>query len=304
MQGTLIVIVGPTGVGKTDVCLALAEHYHLPVINADSRQIYAEMTIGTAAPTKEQLARARHYFVGTRHVADYYNASMYEQEVLSLLPSLFADRSAALLSGGSMMYVDAVCKGIDDIPTVTDETRRLLKERLAAEGLPALVDDLHRLDPDHWAVVDRQNTRRVVHALEICYQTGLPYSSFLRRKPAQRPFHMLKIGLTRPREELYERINRRVEQMVREGLIDEALRLYPYRYLNALNTVGYKEMFQYLDGIATLPSTILSIQSATRRYARKQLTWYKRDDSIRWFHPQNIEEILNYINANVHIRTI
>lgn len=275
----------------------------MPIINADSRQIYREIPIGTAAPTAEEQAQAKHYFVGTLSVSDYYSASNYEQDVLRLLDSLFADSDVALLSGGSMMYIDAVCKGIDDIPTIRDDIRRTMKERLATEGLPALVDELRRLDPEHWAIVDRNNPRRVVHALEICHQTGRTYTSFRSNKAKPRPFRIIKIGLTRPREELYRRINNRVVRMVDNGLVDEALSVLPFRGANALNTVGYKEMFEYLDGLTTLDETILHIQSNTRRYARKQLTWYKRDSDMKWFSPENIEEILNYITASVQIPT-
>ena len=275
----------------------------MPIINADSRQIYREIPIGTAAPTAEEQAQAKHYFVGTLSVSDYYSASNYEQDVLRLLDRLFADSDVALLSGGSMMYIDAVCKGIDDIPTIRDDIRLTMKERLATEGLPALVDELRRLDPEHWAIVDRNNPRRVVHALEICHQTGRTYTSFRTNKAKPRPFRIIKIGLTRPREELYRRINDRVVRMVDNGLIDEALSVLPFRGTNALNTVGYKEMFEYLDGLTTLDETILHIQSNTRRYARKQLTWYKRDSDMKWFSPENIEEILNYITASVQIPT-
>ena len=300
---SLIVITGPTGVGKTELCLRVANTFRIPIINADSRQIYREIPIGTAAPTAEEQAQAKHYFVGTLSVSDYYSASNYEQDVLRLLDSLFADSDVALLSGGSMMYIDAVCKGIDDIPTIRDDIRRTMKERLATEGLPALVDELRRLDPEHWAIVDRNNPRRVVHALEICHQTGRTYTSFRSNKAKPRPFRIIKIGLTRPREELYRRINNRVVRMVDNGLVDEALSVLPFRGANALNTVGYKEMFEYLDGLTTLDETILHIQSNTRRYARKQLTWYKRDSDMKWFSPENIEEILNYITASVQIPT-
>lgn len=281
-----------------------------PIINADSRQIFAELPIGTAAPTSEQQRRVKHYFVGNHHLQDYYSASMFEQDTLALLRHLFDQHQdyhgnfigsdirkedLALMSGGSMMYIDAVCNGIDDLPTVDDSTRTLLKQRLEHEGLPALVEELHRLDPDHWERVDRNNPRRVVHALEICVMTGKPYSSFLSHQKRHRPFRIIKIGLNRPRAELYERINQRVLNMVDEGLVDEARKVYPLRQLNSLNTVGYKEMFSYLDGLIPLEEAIRQIQSNTRRYMRKQLTWFKRDDSIAWFTPDKIEEIINYI---------
>lgn len=299
---TLIVLLGPTGVGKTDTALAIAQHLHTPVINADSRQIFAELPIGTAAPTQEQTAMVRHYFVGNHHITDYYSASLYEEDCLALLSRLFdgsedgTPHPTALLSGGSMMYIDAVCKGIDDIPTVDEQTRTMMKQRLADEGLPALVEELHRLDPQHWAIVDRNNPRRVVHALEICHSTGRTYTSFRTNTSKQRPFRILKIGLNQPREEMYERINARVMQMMDEGLEQEALKAYPHRDCNALNTVGYKEMFDYLDGLITRDEAIREIQSNTRRYMRKQLTWFKKDASIKWFSPINIKEILKYID--------
>ena len=220
---------------------------------------------------------------------------MFEQDTLSLLDTLFASHDVALMSGGSMMYIDAVCNGIDDLPTVDEGTRTMMKQRLADEGLPALVEELHRLDPEHWTVVDRNNPRRVVHALEICVMTGKPYSSFLSHQKRKRPFNIIKIGLNRPREELYARINQRVLDMMDQGLEDEARRVYPLRHLNALNTVGYKELFAYFDGLIPREEAIRQIQSNTRRYMRKQLTWFKRDASIQWFSPDKIEEIINYI---------
>ena len=290
---TLVVITGPTAVGKTALTMQLAQHYGVPVINADSRQIYRELKIGTAAPTAEQHQLVKHYFVGTKSIDDYYNASMYEQEVLELLD---AERSTFhVLSGGSMMYIDAVCNGIDDIPTVRDDIREEMKRRYAEEGLEALCEDLRRLDPEHYAIVDRQNHRRVIHALEICYQTGRTYTSFRTQQKKERPFRIVKIGLNRDREELYNRINQRVDQMMEDGLLDEVKSLISKRNTNALNTVGYKELFDYLDGRWSLDEAVERIKGNTRRYARKQLTWYKRDADMRWFHPDNIEEILNYL---------
>lgn len=296
---TLFVIIGPTGVGKTETCLQVAEHLNTPIVNADSRQIFKEIPIGTAAPTAEQRQRVWHYFVGTHSIADYYSAAMYEADVMSLLPRLFEESSSstALLSGGSMMYVDAVCKGIDDIPTINDETRELMKRRLAEEGLEAMVEELRQLDPEHWAIVDKHNPRRVIHALEICHMTGKTYTSFRTNSIKRRPFRIVKIGLNREREELYERINLRVLQMMELGLEQEARSMYTLRHLNALNTVGYKELFQHFDGGIPLEEAVRQIQSNTRRYMRKQLTWFKRDEEIRWFHPDKIKEILNYVDS-------
>lgn len=291
---TLIVITGPTAVGKTALTIQLACHYGIPVINADSRQIYRELKIGTAAPTVKQLQQARHYFVGTKSIEDYYNASIYEQEVMSILKTSSSDMN--LLSGGSMMYIDAVCNGIDDIPTIRDDIRLEMKRRYQAEGLEALCEDLKRLDPEHYAIVDRKNHRRVIHALEVCYQTGRTYTSFRTQQKRERPFRIVKIGLNREREELYNRINLRVDQMIEQGLLYEVEGLYARRHLNALNTVGYKELFDYMDGRWSKDEAIERIKGNTRRYARKQLTWFKRDDSVYWFHPDQQEEILKYIS--------
>lgn len=293
-------ILGPTGVGKTELTLRLAEIFNVPVINADSRQIFSEIPIGTAAPTPEQLARVKHFFVGNHHLSDYYSASLYEADALEVISEQHTRGNLALMSGGSMMYIDAVCNGIDDIPTVDDATRTLMKQRLASEGLPKLVEELHQLDPEHWAIVDHNNPRRVVHALEICHMTGQTYTSFRTNTRKERPFRILKIGLTLPREQLYERINHRVEQMIEQGLVAEARRVYPLRNLNSLNTVGYKELFAYFDGDYDLAEAVRRIQSNSRRYARKQQTWFKRDASIAWFQPSQLTEIEQYINHFVN----
>jgi len=292
---TLIVITGPTAVGKTALTIDIARRYGIPVINADSRQIYRELKIGTAAPDDEQLEAARHYFVGNKSIGDYYNASMYEQEVLALLATLFKTSPIQLLSGGSMMYIDAVCNGIDDIPTIRPDIRQQMKRRYEEEGIEALCQDLKRLDPAHYEIVDRQNYRRVIHALEICYQTGRTYTSFRKQARKERPFRIVKIGLNRQRDILYNRINARVDDMMATGLLQEAQALYGQRHLNALNTVGYKEMFNYMDGQWTLQEAVERMKGNTRRYARKQLTWYKRDEDMTWFDADNKEEILKYI---------
>ena len=275
----------------------LATHFGIPIINADSRQIYRELKIGTARPTEEQMQQVKHYFVGTLGLEDYYSASLFEQQVLELLSQLFQTHDYALMAGGSMMYIDAVCEGIDDIPTIDDETRALMKRRLTEEGLERLCEDLKRLDPEYYEIVDKQNPRRVVHALEICTMTGQTYTSFRRREKRERPFRIIKIGLNRPREELYARINQRVDQMMADGLLEEVKAMYPKRSLNALNTVGYKELFDYLDGRWSLEEAVERIKGNTRRYARKQLTWYKKDDQIRWFHPDEITTIIYYITS-------
>ena len=299
---TLIVITGPTAVGKTALCLDIAQHFGIPIINADSRQIYKELKIGTASPTEEQLAKVKHYFVGSLSLNDYYSASLFEQQTMEILEREFAKSDYALMAGGSMMYIDAVCNGIDDIPTVDDVTRETLKSRLANEGLETLVEELRHLDPEYYEIVDKQNPRRVVHGLEICLMTGKTYTSFRKREKKQRPFRIIKIGLNREREELYNRINLRVDQMMDEGLLDEARNLYPMRHMNALNTVGYKEMFAYLDGKWTLEEAVERIKGNTRRYARKQLTWYKKDEQIRWFHPNEKDNIISYISQDYEQR--
>lgn len=292
---TLIVLIGPTGVGKTELSLRLAEHYHTCIISADSRQLYADLKIGTAAPTPEQLQRVQHHLVGTLQLTDYYSAAQYEAEVLNLLDTLFIEHDTVVLTGGSMMYVDAVCKGIDDIPTVDTETRQLMLQRYETEGLEQLCAELKLLDPEYYKIVDLKNPKRVIHALEICYMTGKTYTSFRTQQKKERPFRIVKIGLTRDREELYDRINRRVDLMVEDGLIEEAKRVYTHRALNSLNTVGYKEIFKYLDGEWTLPFAIDKIKQNSRIYSRKQMTWFKRDEEIRWFHPEQEAEIMEYL---------
>ncbi len=295
---TLIVVTGPTAVGKSDLCIHLAQHYGIPIINADSRQIYKEMKIGTAAPTEAQLRQVRHYFVGTLSIEQYYSASMYEEQVTALLNELFRQSDYALLSGGSMMYIDAVCNGIDDIPTVDDDTRATMKRRLAEEGLASLCEELRVLDPEHYAIVDKNNPRRVVHALEICHMTGKTYTSFRKNERKQRDYRIVKTALTLPREELYTRINKRVDMMMESGFLDEARSLIEKRQLNALNTVGYKELFTYLDGQWSLEEAVERIKGNTRRYARKQLTWYKKDPNITWFSPNDTELITKHIERD------
>lgn len=296
----LIVLIGPTGVGKTELSLSLAERCKTCIVSADSRQLYADLKIGTAAPTEEQLKRVKHYFVGTLQLADYYSAARYEEEVMELLSELYTEHDTVILTGGSMMYVDAICKGIDDIPTVDNETRELMLRRYETEGLEPLCAELKLLDPEYYKVVDLKNPKRVVHALEICYMTGKTYTSFRVREQKTRPFEIIKIGLTRPREELYERINHRVDLMIEEGLVEEARKVYSYRNLNSLNTVGYKEIFNYLDGEWDLSFATDKIKQNSRIYSRKQMTWFKRDTDIHWFHPDNVTEIYSFLNAIIH----
>lgn len=289
---TLVVLLGPTGVGKTALSLALAERLGSPILSADSRQLYSEIPIGTAAPTKEEQQRVKHYFIGTHQLTDYYSAAQYEMDVMNLTEELFKTHETLLLTGGSMMYIDAVCKGIDDIPTVDDITRRTLLNRYETEGLEPLVSELRLLDPEYYNIVDLKNPKRVIHALEICYMTGRTYTSFRTQTTKVRPFRIIKIGLQRDREDLYERINCRVDQMVKDGLVAEARRVYPYRHLNSLNTVGYKELFAHFDGVCTLEFAIEKIKQNSRIYSRKQTTWYRRDKDIHWFHPDDEEGIV------------
>ena len=304
---TLIVILGPTGVGKTELCLRVAEYFHIPVINADSRQIYRGIPIGTATPTQEQQARVKHEMVEILDIGEYYNASMFENDVLSLLEKQFQHNDIALMSGGSMMYIDAVCDGMGDLPTVSDEERTTMKKRLAEEGLDALCEELHELDPEYYEIVDKKNYRRVIHALEIIHTTGQTFTSLRTGEKKDRPFNIVKIGLNRDREDLYERINNRVDAMMCDGLLDEAKRWYAQRDFQSLNTVGYKELFAYFDGVWSLEEAVERIKGNTRRYCRKQLTWFKRDKTIRWFNltdknsPSDsssdniIKEIIKYI---------
>ena len=296
---TLIVLIGPTGVGKTDLSIKIAEKYGSPIISADSRQLYSDLKIGTAAPTEEYLKRVKHYFVGTLKLTDYYSAAQYESEAISLLEELFKSNNTILLTGGSMMYIDAICKGIDDIPTVDSETRQMMMEKYEKEGLDRLCAELKLLDPEYYSTVDLKNPKRVIHALEICYMTGKTYTSFRTGNKKQRPFDIIKIGLCRDREELYERINKRVDIMIKEGLVDEVKSVYEYRKLNSLNTVGYKEIIQYLEGNCTLEFAIEKIKQNSRIYSRKQMTWFKRDNDITWFHPDKEEDIMEFIESKL-----
>lgn len=285
-ERTLLVLVGPTGVGKTAVSLALARKFNAPIVSSDSRQIYRELPIGTAAPTAEELAMAPHYFIATHSVTESYSAGQYELDAIRLLEEeLFPKHPVVILSGGSMMYVDAVCKGLDDIPAIDESIRNFWQETYSAKGLSFVQEELLRLDPEHYQRVDLQNYKRVLHALEVCTQTGRPYSELRTGEAKQRSFSILKIGLNRPRTELYERINLRVDQMMEQGLLEEARSVYPFRHLNSLNTVGYKELFQYFDGTWSLGFAIDMIKQNSRRYAKRQLTWFNRDEEIKWHHP-------------------
>ena len=296
---TLIVLTGPTASGKTAAALQVAEHFHAPILNADSRQIYRDIPIGTAAPTAEEQARVPHYFVGTLALDDYYSAARYEAEVMELLPRLFAERDVVVMSGGSMMYIDAVCNGIDDIPTISEETRTMMRTRYEQEGLELLLAELRLADPEYYAQCDRRNYRRIIHALEVIYQSGKPFSSFRHGEVRERPFRIIKIGLQRPRPELFARINARVGQMMEQGWLDEVRRVMPYRHCNALNTVGYKELFQVLDGVWPLDFALARIAKNTRVYAKKQITWFAKDPAIHWLDAARPDAVIDFCKTQM-----
>ena len=295
----LIVILGPTAVGKTDLSIGCAERYSSPIISCDSRQMYSGMCIGTAAPSQELLDRVKHYFIGNLKLTDYYSAAMFEEEFMTLSSSLFKEHDTLVMCGGSMMYIDAVCNGIDEIPTITDEVRVKAMSDYNELGLEALCEELKNCDPDLYKTIDLKNHKRVIHAIEVCRQTGRPFSELRTNTKKERPFNIIKIGLNIERELLFERISKRTEQMIANGLIEESKTLLPYRNLNSLNTVGYKEIFAYFDGVFTLDEAIEKIKRNTRVYAKKQLTWFKRDESIVWFNPSDVDEIFKYIDAVV-----
>lgn len=295
MDKTLVVLLGPTGVGKTDLSIQLARYFETAIVSCDSRQIYKEMTVGTAVPAPQQLAAVPHFFVQTVSIRDDFNCWQYEQQAIRKITELFQTREVVVLSGGSMMYIDAVCQGIDDIPDVDPEIRRFVTRRYEQEGLESLRLLLKRLDPVFYGMVDLKNGKRVMHAVEVCLSAGKPYSSLRTGKRKERDFSIRKIGLNRDKEELYDRINHRVLQMLEAGLEEEARTLYPFRHLNALNTVGYKEWFSHFDGAISREEAIRLIQRNTRHYAKKQLSWFRRDPSIRWFHPSREQEIKEWL---------
>lgn len=285
MAKTLIVITGPTGVGKTGKAIELAQSLGTEIVSADSRQLYRDIPIGTAAPTAEELAMVKHHFVGILGLEEYYSAAQFEVDALEVIKRIFAERDYAVMCGGSMLYVDAICRGIDDIPTISDEVRSRVAEMVATCSAEELRETLRSLDPAYHAIVDLNNTKRVAHAIEICLQAGVPYSTLRTGKAKPRDFEIMKIALNLPREELFDRINRRVDAMVEQGLEEEARRVYPLRHLNSLNTVGFKEMFAYFDGTMERTIAIERIKKNTRVYAKKQLTWFQRDTTVRWLHP-------------------
>ena len=299
MPKTLIIITGPTGIGKTAAGIALARHLQTEIISADSRQIFKELTIGTAVPTKQELEAVKHHFIQSHSIHENYNASKFETEVMTLLSKLFQQFNEVVMVGGSMLYIDAICKGIDSMPDADQEIRESLKKQLQNEGIESLRLQLKKLDPEYYSNVDLKNPARIVHALEICLMTGKPYSSFRSNPKKERPFRIIKIGLNCDRDELHRRINQRVDQMVEAGLEKEARKVYPLRHLNALNTVGYREWFAYFDGEISREKAIELIKRNSRRYARKQLTWFRRDSEMHWFEPQQTSDILEFVNNKI-----
>ena len=303
MLKTLVLLLGPTGVGKTELALHIAERYGCPVVSCDSRQIFREIPIGTAAPTTEEQQRVKHYFIGERSVEEEYNAGQYERDALELLNNLFAKHDVVLMTGGSMLYADAVCKGLDDLPSVSSSVRADVQREYATKGLSWLQSEVQRLDPAYWDEVDRQNPARLAHCVELCRVTGKPYSVLRSHTAKERPFRIVKVGLDRPREELYARIDERVKQMMAAGLLEEAKAVYPQRALNSLQTVGYKELFAYMDGQYDLERAVELIQQNSRHYAKRQLTWFRRDKEIHWLnanddYEKNYNSIDDWLRAD------
>jgi len=297
----LIVVTGPTAVGKTSVSIEIAKHFSTEIISADSRQFFKEISIGTARPSVEELRTVHHHFIGHLSIADRYNVSGFEMDALKLLELLFQHHRVIVMTGGSGLYINAVCHGIDELPDPDPALRELLRELLKTQGIIPLQEKLCELDPVYYKQVDQDNPIRLIRAIEVSVMTGLPYSSFRKNKPKPRSFKTVKIGLTRDRPELFERINSRVDQMMMNGLLEEARNVYPFRHVNALNTVGYKELFAFFDGLMTLEEAIEKIRTNTRRFARRQLTWFDKDKDIRWFHPDEYQKIINYINSAINV---
>ena len=296
---TLIVIVGPTGSGKTSLSIALAQHYAAPIISTDSRQVYRGMAIGTAQPSSEELAAAEHHFIADREIFDDFNCGRYEQEALKCLEELFKAHNIVVAVGGSGLYIQALCDGLDALPEADDTLRAELKHRLETEGIESLVDQLRELDPKYVAELDVYNPQRVVRALEVCLVTGRPYSELRSGNVAKRDFDIIKIGTEMDREVLYDRINRRVDIMLNDGILKEVEALLPHRHLNSLQTVGYREFFDYFDGKCSLEESVELVKRNSRRYAKRQMTWFRRDEAIAWFAPDKVEEIIEYINGKI-----
>lgn len=300
MSKTLIVLLGPTGVGKTDISITIANHFNTVITSSDSRQVYRELSIGTAVPEKEQLEAVKHYFIHTHSIHDYFSSWEFETQTLELLAQLFQNKDQVLMVGGSMMYIDAVCNGIDDIPTIDPELRKEVFERYEKEGIESIRMQLKQLDPIFYNQVDLKNAKRVIHAVEVCLMAGKPYSELRTNSHKERDFRIIKIGLNRDREELYDRINRRVDQMIEQGLVEEAKAVFEYRHYNSLNTVGYKELFDYFEGKISLEEAIELIKRNSRRYAKRQLSWFRRDGAIQWFHPEQEREIIDFLENRIY----
>jgi len=298
-MNTLVVVLGPTGIGKSTLSIQLAKHFNTEIISADSRQFYRELTIGTAVPSAEELKYVPHHFIQHKSITEYYNVSDYETAALQLIDHLFLAHNPIILTGGSMLYIDTICKGIDDIPTVDPDIRAEVVHWFEKNGIDALRNRLMEADPEYYQIVDLNNSKRLLHAVEIHQMTGQPYSSFRKNTVKQRPFRIIKIGLNQERKIVYDRINQRVVQMMESGLLEEAKTVYQYRKLNSLNTVGYKELFSFLDGECTLDEAVDLIQRNTRKYARKQLTWFRRDPEISWFEPEQYQEIISCIEQKM-----
>lgn len=298
-KGTLVVITGPTAIGKTGVAVKIASHFHTSVISADSRQFFKEMKIGTAAPTSAELAAVPHYFAGHLSVNDYYNVSRFEADVLTLLDALFTESQLVVMTGGSGLYLDAVCKGIDELPDPDENLRNHIKLSYRENGIEYLQKQLEQLDPEYYNVVDQANPNRLMRAIEVCLTTGTTFTSLRKNRAKTRDFSTIKIGLNRPRNELFDNIGKRTDKMIADGLVDEVKSLAQFRHLNALNTVGYKEIFDYLDGKIILDAAITNIKTNTRRYAKRQLTWFKKDQDYRWFLPEEVEQIIGFIEETL-----
>lgn len=299
LNKTLLVVTGPTAVGKTALCIRLAQYLNTEIVSADSRQFYREMVIGTAKPTPEELGQAPHHFINSHSITDNYNVGDYEKDALACLEDIFQRKKIAILTGGSGLYIQVVCQGMDAMPEVNPAIRERLMQQSEAEGLANLLEQLKTLDPEYYAQVDQANTHRVIRALEVCLSTGQPFSSFRKQTKAERPFDILKIGLEREREELYERINLRMDLMLEQGLIEEAKALYPYKEHNALQTVGYREIFDYMDGKYDWEEAVRLLKRNSRRYAKRQMTWFRRDEEIQWFSPREMEEMIIWIEEQL-----
>ena len=296
---TLIVVVGATGSGKTDISLRLATHFATPIISTDSRQFYRGIPIGTAQPTAEQLATAEHHFIASHELTDNFNCGEYEAQALARLEELFLQHDRVVAVGGSGLYIQALCEGMDNLPQADEQLRQSLTERLKSEGIESLLADLERLDPVFYQQVDRQNPSRVLRAVEVCLQTGQPYSSLRTGERHKRDFNIVKVGIEWNREQLYDRINRRVDMMIDEDLEAEARAVYHLRHLNSLQTVGYREMFEYFDGTITREEAIELIKRNSRRYAKRQMTWFRRDEEIRWFAPTEIDAMIDFLENRI-----